>query len=170
MSDVFKEYLIKQKKSPIDILAQIGLILGAIILIGVSFVYGGEFLGPIIILGVVFGTGVLFSRFSREYEYTLTNNELDIDVIYNRSRRKRVITIDMKKIEIMANAKDERHQAELHKSYKVINASDNSNDENTYIIMAQSPSKGACKIIFSPNETMVNDLFRQAPNKVFKKI
>ena len=170
MSDVFKEYLIKQKKSPIDILAQIGLILGAIILIGVSFVYGGEFLGPIIILGVVFGTGVLFSRFSREYEYTLTNNELDIDVIYNRSRRKRVITIDMKKIEIMANAKDERHQAELHKSYKVINASDNSNDENTYIIMAQSPSKGASKIIFSPNETMVNDLFRQAPNKVFKKI
>ena len=170
MSDVFKEYLIKQKKSPIDILAQIGLILGAIILIGLAFVFGGDFLGPIIILGVIFGPGVLFSRFSREYEYTLTNNELDIDVIYNRSRRKRVITIDMKKIEIMANAKDERHQAELQKSYKVINASDNSNDENTYIIMAHSPSKGACKIIFSPNETMVNDLFRQAPNKVFKKI
>ncbi|QEH70519.1 DUF6106 family protein [Cellulosilyticum sp. ST5] len=170
MSETFKEYLIKQKKSSTDILAQIGLVVATIILIGVAFMLGGDFIGPILIVGILFGAGFLFSRFSREYEYILTNNELDIDVIYNRSRRKRVMTIDMKKIEIMANIKDERHQSELNKGYKVVNVSDNSKDENTYVIMTQTPAKGACKVIFSPNEAFVNDLFRQAPNKVFKKI
>ena len=150
MSETFKEYLIKQKKSPSDVLAQVGLILGTIILIGVAFVLGGDFIGPILIVAILFGAGFLFSRFSREYEYILTNNELDIDVIYNRSRRKRVMTIDMKKIEIMANIKDERHQSEINKPYKVVNVSDNSNDVNTNFIMTQTPANGACKIFFSP--------------------
>lgn len=170
MAETFKEYLIKQKKSPTDILAQIGIIVGTIILVAVAFFYGGSFIGPILIIGILFGVGFLFSRFNREYEYILTNNELDIDVIYNRSRRKRVMTIDMKKIEIMANIKDERHQAEINKGYKVINVSDNLNNENTYVILTQTPDKGACKVILSPNEAFVNDLFRQAPNKVFKKM
>ena len=170
MAETFKEYLIKQKKSPTDILAQIGIIVGTIILVAVAFFYGGSFIGPILIIGILFGVGFLFSRFNREYEYILTNNELDIDVIYNRSRRKRVMTIDMKKIEIMANIKDERHQAEINKGYKVINVSDNLNNENTYVILTQTPDKGACKVILSPNEAFVNDLFRQAPNKVFKRM
>lgn len=170
MAETFKEYLIKQKKSPTDILAQIGIIVGTIILVAVAFFYGGSFIGPIFIIAILFGVGFLFSKFNREYEYILTNNELDIDVIYNRSRRKRVMTIDMKKIEIMANIKDQRHQSEINKGYKVINVSDNSNDENTYVILTQTPDKGACKVIISPNEAFVNDLFRQAPNKVFKKL
>ena len=169
MAETFKEYLIKQKKSPTDILAQVGLVVGTIISIGIALLYGGSFIGPVFIIGILFGVGFLFSKFSREYEYILTNNELDIDVIYNRSRRKRVMTIDMKKIEIMASIKDERHQAELNKGYKVINVSDNSNDDNTYVVMTQTPTKGACKVLISPNEAFVNDLFRQAPNKVFKR-
>ena len=37
MSEVFKEYLIKQKKSPKDVMAQTGLVAGALILSVVLF-------------------------------------------------------------------------------------------------------------------------------------
>ncbi len=168
MADVFKEYLIKQKKTSMDYLAQIGLVIAAIILVVAAFLLGGDFLGPIVIIGVVFGTGFLMSKFSREYEYILTNNELDIDVIYNRNRRKRVMTIDMKKIDIMASITDKNHQAELQKGVKLINASDNNNDASTYAIITQNPEKGACKVLISPNEQFLTSLYKQAPNKVFK--
>lgn len=170
MSEVFKEYLIKQKKSPKDVMAQTGLVVGALILSCILFVLGGDFIGPLLIVGVIFGTGFLFNKFSREYEYILTNNELDIDVIYNRNTRKRVITFDMKKINIMASINDERHTNEINRQgMKVINASDNENKENTYAIITDTEKNGLCKILITPNETLLEELYRQAPNKVYKK-
>lgn len=170
MAEVFKEYLIKQKKSPKDMIMQVGLVVGAIILSILAFVIGGDFIGPLVIVGIVFGTGFLFNKFSREYEYILTNNELDIDVIFNRASRKRVITINMKKIDMMASIKDEKHATELNKAgLKIINASENTNEADTYAIITQSEQHGACKILITPDDAMLDHLYKQAPNKVFKK-
>ncbi|MBP3887175.1 MAG: hypothetical protein J6F30_05935 [Cellulosilyticum sp.] len=169
MAEVFKEYLIKQKKSPKDMLAQTGLVIGALVLSGILFVVGGDFIGPLLIVGIIFGAGFLFNKFSREYEYILTNNELDIDVIYNRNSRKRVITFDMKKINLMASIADERYTNEINRQgMKVINASDNENKENTYAIITDTEKNGLCKILITPNNTLLEELYRQAPNKVYK--
>ncbi len=170
MSETFKEYLIKQNKSQKDTLAQMGIIIGAIMAMLASFTFIPDFIGAVVGVGIVVIAGLSFSRFNKEYEYILTNNELDIDVIYNRSRRKRVMTIDLKKIEVMANINDSRHEAEINKPYKVINASDNVNSDITYAIMTQSPELGACKVLISPNEHFLTDMYKQAPNKVFKMI
>ena len=170
MAEVFKEYLIKQKKSPKDMMMQVGLVVGAIVLSVIAFIVGGDFIGPLVIVGIVFGTGFLFNKFSREYEYILTNNELDIDVVFNRASRKRIITINMKKIDIMASIKDERYGAELNKAgLKVINASENTNEADTYAIITQSEKYGTCKVLITPNDVMLDHLYKQAPNKVFKK-
>ncbi len=170
MSEVFKEYLIKQKKSPKDVMAQMGLVTGAAILSIALFILGGDFIGPLLIVGIIFGTGFLFNKFSREYEYILTNNELDIDVIYNRNARKRVITFDMKKINLMASIADERYTNEINRpGMKVINASDNENKENTYAIITDTEKNGLCKILITPNDTLLDELYKQAPNKVYKK-
>lgn len=170
MAEVFKEYLIKQKKSPKDMMMQVGLVVGAIVLSVIAFIVGGDFIGPLVIVGIVFGTGFLFNKFSREYEYILTNNELDIDVVFNRASRKRIITINMKKIDIMASIKDERYGAELNKAgLKVINASENTNEADTYAIITQSEKYGTCKVLITPNNVILDHLYKQAPNKVFKK-
>lgn len=169
MAEVFKEYLIKQKKSPLDLAMQVGLVIGAVVLSVVMFLVAGDFFGALAVIAILFGSVYLFNKFSREYEYILTNNELDIDVVYNRTSRKRVITFDMKKIEIMASTKDEKHSDKLNKgNLKVINASDNMNQANTYAIVTQSEKYGSCKVLITPNEALLEDLYRQAPNKVFK--
>ena len=169
MAETFKEYLVKQKKTPTDALIQTGVILGAAILTIIAFLFGGSFIGPIVILIILFGAMTFFNRFNKEYEYILTNNELDIDVIFNKAKRKRVITINMKTIEIMASIQDENRKQEFNKASKVINASDGTNGKDTYMIMT-SKDGVLHKIMITPNETFLNELHKQAPHKVFKKI
>jgi hypothetical protein len=94
---------------------------------------------------------------------------LDIDVIYNKSKRKRVITIDMKSIEIMASIQDTNRKDQLTKNAKVINASDGNNGADTYGIIVSKDS-AIYKVLITPNETFLNNLHKQAPHKVFKKI
>ncbi len=167
MADIFKEYLIKQKKSVKDALMQALIVGVAAILVIIAFLFGGAFLGPVIILIILFGAGTFIIRFNKEYEYTLTNNEMDIDVIYNRSKRKRITTVDMKKIQIMASIEDRNSKGELERFNKLINCSDNGNNKNTYAIIT-SQDNTLCKILITPNDTFLNELYRQAPNKVRK--
>ena len=170
MSEVFKEYLIKQKKSPKDVMAQAGLVVAGVVLSFILLTVAGEFIGPLLIVGVIFGIGFLFNKFNREYEYILTNNEMDIDVIYNRNSRKRVMTIDMKKIDVMASIKDDRYTSDFNRpGLKLIDASDNEGAENTYAIIANTETNGNCKILITPNDSFLDELYKQAPNKVHKK-
>ncbi|PHV69953.1 hypothetical protein CS063_13305 [Sporanaerobium hydrogeniformans] len=169
MAEIFKEYLIKQKKSSKDVLMQTLIMGAAAVLIIIAFLLGGAFLGPVIILIVLFGAGTLFIKFNREYEYILTNNELDIDVIYNKSKRKRVTTIDMKKIEAMVSIKDTNNQGKIERFNKLINASDNNDGADTYAIIS-SQDNTLCKILITPNASFLNELYKQAPHKVIKKI
>lgn len=173
MSEVFKEYLVKQKKLLKDVIMQMMIIIGCIILSVLVLMLGTRFIGalaPLVVAGIIAGAFLLFARFNKEYEYILTNNELDIDVIYNRSSRKRVITVDLKKIDSMASIKDKQYEHELNRpNCKVINASDNAHEANTYAIITQSDKYGACKILITPNDDLLDMLFRQAPNKVHRK-
>ena len=43
-----------------------------------------------------------------EYEYTLTDKEIDIDVIYAKQSRKHLVTLDLEKMEIMAPVESPR--------------------------------------------------------------
>lgn len=165
MGDVFKEQLVAQKMSQKDKAQRIIIIIGAVLLGIVAFVIGGAFIGPLAIVGLVFGAAFLASKYKREYEYSLTNNEVDIDVIYNKERRKKILTIDFKKIDIMASIKDERHQESLERAQKTINASDGEFTKDTYAIIY--PVEGVpTKILITPNEEMRTLMYKQAPHKV----
>ena len=170
MSSTFKEYMIKQKKSPKDVLAQVGIVCVGVVAGLLALAYAGGF-GPIITLAIMVGVGYVFTMFNKEYEYILTNEELDIDIIYNRSRRKRVTTVNLRKIDVMAAMDDANHRHEIQGKNvaKVINASDNSNDQNTYVIIGQTQF-GATKIIMSPSPDFFDEMHKQSPNKIFRRI
>ena len=171
MTSTFKEYMIKQKKSPKDVMMQGLIVVCAVIVILLGMTFGGAIFGPIITIAALLGAGYLFIMFSREYEYILTNEELDIDVIYNRSRRKRVTTVNLRKINIMAAMDDANHRQEIEGNgiKKVINASDNSKDENTYVIIGDTQF-GATKILISPSKDFLDEMFKQAPNKIIRRM
>ncbi|MDA3731053.1 hypothetical protein PBV87_06065 [Niameybacter massiliensis] len=167
MGDVFKEQLVPMTMSKND-KAQKGIIWTVAVLVSlILFFVLPIFMAPILVLAVLWLATFLSSKLKKEHEYSLTNNLLDIDVIYNKEKRKRVIELDLKEMNAMASIKDERHQDELARGQKVINASDGNGTKETYAIMY--PKDGQLqKILITPNEEMLNLMYKQAPNKVFK--
>ena len=89
-----------------------------------------------------------------EYEYIFTNGDLDIDVIYNRSRRKRIFTTNMKDIELMAHIEDNNKAGEFHGAQETKNFSSGVNGPDTYVFLTTHNNKRV-KIIFEPNEMML---------------
>ena len=57
-----------------------------------------------------------------EYDYTFTNGTLDIAKIYNNSRRKKLLTTDVKEFEVLAPTSDDGFQRSLqHPGIKKLN-------------------------------------------------
>lgn len=56
-----------------------------------------------------YGAYLLMSMQNIEYEYILTNSEIDIDKIMSKKARKRIASFDFKEINICANINDNEH-------------------------------------------------------------
>ena len=167
MGDVFKEQLVpmtmsKKDKAQRTIIWTVSILVAVVLFIALPI-----FMAPVLALGVAWLAMFLSSKLKKEHEYILTNNMVDIDVIYNKEKRKRVIELDLKEINVMASIKDERHQDELARGQKIINASDGNGTKETYAIMCPKDGQ-VVKILITPNEDMLNLMYKQAPNKVFK--
>lgn len=167
MGDVFKEQLVAMTMTKKDKLQRTMIWVISVLLILALFIVLPRFMPTVLALGIIWGAIFLSSKLKKEHEYTLTNNLVDIDVIYNKEKRKRLIELDLKEINIMASIKDERHQEELARGQKVIDASDGNQTKDTYAIMCPKDGQ-VVKILITPNEGMLNLMYKQAPNKVFK--
>ncbi len=117
--DVFLEYLMKKKQTGMDVLKQLGLILAGVVasyLVMVLFSMLGNFFASYTLLGVAgvfYGTWILLRNYNLEYEYIFTNGDLDIDVIKAQKTRKRLVSLQCKKIEIMASDKNAVYKREF---------------------------------------------------------
>lgn len=164
--DVFKEQLIAVKSKSKTTMKKTGIIIVAIILAVIAMSFGGGFIGPVILVGVLFGASYLIRGMNLEYEYILTNNELDVDKIMNKERRKRCYTIDLKEINIMAHIDDAVRKPEFERAVKTVDVSSGEKGPNTYVIVF--PHKdGLLKLIIEPNDEMKKEIFKQAPSKIF---
>lgn len=167
MGDTFKEQLVPMAMGKNDKAQRTIIWIVAILVSVVLFVVLPVFMGPVLVLVIMWGALFLSNRLKKEHEYALTNSVLDIDVIYNKEKRKRLIEIDLKAVNVMASIQDDRHKDALTRSQKTIDASDGKYTKETYAIMC--PHEGqVVKILVTPNEDMLNLMYKQAPNKVFK--
>lgn len=104
MNDVFKEQLVKKAKRAKDRIFSVGIIVNAIIIfiiyLGVaSLIPVLQIFVPFIFVMLILACWHLIRRRNQEFEYAITNNEIDIDVIISKSRRKRVFSGYIRDIE-----------------------------------------------------------------------
>jgi hypothetical protein len=154
MGDVFKEQLIKKLPGKFDAMKKAGLVAASLfisMLLLLSPVLG--VLTPIIVFAIGFGVYYLFSFFNVEYEYTFTNGSLDIDVIYNKSRRRRLFTGDVKDFEIMARLTDNEKAPEFRSAEVILDYSGGV-DDRAYAFLTRYKGK-TVKIIIEPNDIMI---------------
>ena len=158
MKDVFKEQLIKRRSDTKTVFAKVGLVLAALFLMTLAMMIPTlNFFWPVFFVAIVFGTYFMFRRFNIEYEYVLTNNELDIDIIYGKSRRKRIFSANVRDFEAFRRI----GSAEMEHSFSSANAkadySSGPGGGTTYEFLVAYKGK-KMRIIFEPNEDLLSSM------------
>lgn len=120
------------------------------------------------IAAIIFGVMGFFANSNSqvEYEYTYCDKELDIDAIYNQTKRKHVTTLELSKMEALVRVEGSRmneysRRQCITKDYSTKNKN---TKDNVYALFYD----GSIKVLIEPNERLLNAIAYVAPRKVFK--
>lgn len=159
----------KIKMSLLTIVMILAIIL-VFVLIGIKQFQSFMFIGVLIEFGIAYGYWYLLTSFSIEYEYALTNGELDIDKIIAKRKRIRLITIKIKEVEIMASVIGNEKNEFFNQNFKtVIDASSFILSQDTFFISTNHEKLGHTKIYFTPEQRIVDICKSLASRKVIVK-
>ena len=155
--DHFAEYLVQKRPTSQDRLKQ-GLIVAAAVvlsvLIGAIAVLTGWLFLLVLVIGAIYGAYYLLTGCYTEYEYTVTNGELDVDKIAGRRKRSHLLTVPVSKFTgfgVYTDQTDDPSDATLFL------CSDNTG-ENAYYADFTTEEYGTARLIFTPNEEMVQTI------------
>lgn len=162
--DVFCEYIVKVKKNPVEItISALGIIL-AVILLGFSLFFLFTPFSSFVLLidaGVVYGAYILITHFNVEYEYILTNGDIDIDKITAKRKRKRVLSFSTKEFEIVAPYK----QGENYTN--VLDLGTRNYENAYYAVFSKDGQKKT--LVFNPPQKMIEAMKTYSPRTVHLK-
>ena len=165
--DIFMEYLIERKKTIKDRLLSIAIVILAIILGLTALAFIPSF-GLFAAVAIGYGAYWLITSRNIEYEYCLTNGELDIDKIIAQRKRKRLLSIHCREFELFAPVHNEKYKREFNNVniQETIEAMSSMNAENLYF--ATFVQNGVrTKLIFQPTQKMIDAFKQYNPRKVF---
>jgi len=164
--DIFLEKIVRRKKTPLDITYMTMLFIAALLASYFVFLFLGAF-APIVIAGLFYLAYYLASMRNIEFEYIVTNGDLDIDMIVNQRKRKRVFTANCKEFEVVARVNSDQYASHIGQNSKVLDYSSNDpKTEKWFISMTQEGTRKV--IIFEPEERMIDNFRTFIPRKVFK--
>ncbi|WP_298482231.1 DUF6106 family protein [uncultured Ruminococcus sp.] len=163
--DNFAEYMVKKQPDKRDKTKRLGIILLAVLLCAVTiaavFLTGIPFI-LLITCGLIYGAYFLLSSQSVEYEYAVTNGEMDVDKIVARRKRVHLITVDVSKFEAFGEMTDDVPDDETR---TLVLCSDNTG-EGEYYADLDTDDYGPTRIIFSPNEAVIAVLQEALPRQL----
>lgn len=170
--EIFIEEMVKKHKSGAYYVKLLGL--GALCALLVSLLMGIILpifpgFGPIIFLlaaGCIYGAYYLATSEEQEFEYSLVNNEIDIDKIVNRKKRKHVTTANLRELDSFGTAKNPEFARYLRDAgVKKLYACRDKNAEDVFFLV-YSENTVKKMLIFSPSEKMIDIIVKYNPKKV----
>ena len=162
----FNEYMIKRKKSAALKLLSVLIYFAATILALLSLVlllrYSG--IGLLVAVAFYYFAHKISSQMNKEFEYIRTEDIVDIDVIMNKTKRKRLISFSVKNAEIIASVNNTSYNTKLKESFsKVIDATSGRRDANVYFAIISDKNT---LVKFEPPYSILTNLQVYAPSKV----
>ena len=169
--DIYMEYIIKRKRGPRENILTLAIILSVPSLVFFAIMLALTPLAPFVIIliaAIIVLAYYLITRLNVEFEYIITNNELDIDKITAKKTRKRIITIDLKKIDIVAPVTTNAHQHELSTVVSNTIHADRGVYDNAYFVNFSKDGQ-TYRVFLTPTKKMVDTMKIFAPGKVFEE-
>lgn len=164
MNESYKELLVKKDRSAKETLIRVASVIPTVFLGLLTFLTGN-----MIFFIIVIGLGVLdyfiFQWTDIEYEYLYLDKEISVDKIMAKTRRKRVMTISVEKVEIMAPEKSYQLDSFRNRQTKVtdLSAGHDLPDQKLYWVFYE----GNQKILMNLTEDFAKTVKGIAPRKVF---
>ena len=164
MGDFYTEQLVKKKTDGKDIAMKILLIVLTVISFFIAFLMPLLILVPILfVVADVF----LFMRMDVEYEYIYINGDLDIDKVMHKERRKHMLSVNVKDMELLAP--EGAFQLQSYKTGKIYDYSSGSTSAPNRYVLVFTRAGETAKILIEPNSDLVEGFFLMAPRKVIRK-
>lgn len=169
--DIFIEYMVKKKKQAKDYLLTLLIAFAAALLMFVAF-FGLLGVAPqfasiilLLVVGIGYGAYWLITSFNIEFEYSLVNDEIDVDKIINVKRRKRLTTVKIRGLEAFGKKSDGTMGNYLKdSSLERIYACRDINESDVYYAVYSEKDKRKI-IFFNPSEKMVDAIKKLNPFK-----
>ncbi|MDO4267755.1 MAG: DUF6106 family protein [Eubacteriales bacterium] len=163
MNETYAEYLIK-RKTP----AYAWIIIGLLGLITAFFIFMA-LTGGIISMILMFVSGFLtymaYRNFHVEFEYLYVDRQLNVDRILGKAKRKKAYECTMDEIQLIAPSG--AHVLDDYRGGKVLNCASREPGAKTYTAVVQKSGE-TVKLIFEPNDKMLQCFRQTAPRKVMQ--
>ncbi|WP_302630091.1 DUF6106 family protein [uncultured Eubacterium sp.] len=164
MDEVFVEQIVKRRISISGILLRMLFIF--LTLAGLMSMMILGMLGFTIAILLGYATYLVWAYTSVEYEYSFLNGELSVDKIIGQRKRKSIANYDIKEAEIVAPlVSDAVVRASGNAIIKDYSTRINNNDVYAMII---NNSNGKFKVVFEPNEKVLEAMYHVRPAIVKK--
>ena len=160
MTDFLIEQLVKKNATAKDNLKKTGLFLVTALSVLLVFIIPYAVWVTMILVIVDY---ILIRRMDVEYEYIYYNGDLDIDKIMNKESRKRVFSTKMDDVIVIAPSGTQEVLG--YEILKAIDLSTCTPGNKTYELVTTFKGEKV-RVIFEPNEKMLEAMKNDAPRKV----
>lgn len=157
--DTFVEQIVQKKKEPIDWLIITATSLAALVL-SAAILKWALWLMPTIVL-IVWGAWWVITGRNCEFEYSITNGEMDIDCIVARRRRKRLASVTCSKVEAYGPLKPEKLTG--RKFDRRLMAAPSMQTQGNYYFTYHSKKYGSTLVVFHPDDRVQRVFFASLP-------
>ena len=169
--ELYTEYMVARKKGPVDVAISIMTVICAafISLLALQFIFRPVY-GTFVLLAIAalwYGVYFIIGSRSLEFEYCITESEMDVDVIKGRSRRKHIASVDLRNVDIIAPATVD-YAGEYDRSgiQKKIDASKGDSNVTDFFVIYFEKEQ-LTRLIFTPNESMLEMMKKINPSHTF---
>jgi hypothetical protein len=166
--DIFMEKIVQKGRTPTDRLITIAIIIvtaiACLVFLNLSKFLG--MFGTILAAGVVYLAYRLIKSRNIEFEYIVTNGEIDIDKIMSKSRRKRIFSANCKDFDVVAKVKSDKYTQEVKNIQNKIMAASSMVAPDLYFFTLNYKGKRTI-VYFEPDEKMLTSFRTFIPRNVF---
>lgn len=163
--DNFYEQIVKRKnpgfvRTSFYTLSSLSVLFG----IGTVFIQPLFFGLPFIVLCVM--TFITYNNMNIDFEYTYTNGDIDVAKVIGNNKRKKIVSISMADLVVMAPYGTDPIKPYLQTKLKTYDCTSLEEGTKQYTLVAKN-GNGNYKLIFEPCEEIVTDMKRRNPRNIF---
>ncbi len=162
MNDAYAEWLVKRKTPAYNYVLKAAIILLCVLSFFLAMI---SVFGLVVLVVVGIGAYFVLPQLSLEFEYLVVNDQLTIDKVMGQTKRKKAWEGTLAQIQIIGPTDAYQVKDYDKQATKVLDFTSHQPGARVYAIIHQD-SGALTKILFEPNDRILNLLRQRSPRKV----